>query len=198
MLADELAARILSSGRPVIRASIDGFHRPKAERYVRGRASPEGYYYDARDLDAVMALLLVPLGPGGDRRYRTASFDLENDRPLAQDAMLASPDGILLVDGNFLQRPELRTGFDLTIFVDIAKPIALARAIARDSVFLGGTQITAQLYAMRYEPAFELYERLCAPQLAADAVFNNDDLAHPRLAIRAGGRLGAAHDPRKV
>jgi uridine kinase len=33
-----------SNGCPVIRTSIDGFHRPKAERYLRGRHSAEGYY----------------------------------------------------------------------------------------------------------------------------------------------------------
>jgi uridine kinase len=189
MLADELAAHILSGGRPVIRTSIDGFHRPKAERYARGRTSPAGYYYDSRDLEAVMALLLSPLGPAGDRRYRTASFDLENDRPLAQDATLAEPDAVLIVDGTFLQRPELRAGFDLTIFVETSKPVALARGIARDSALLGGTDAAAKLFAARYEPAFDLYERLCAPQSVADALFDNDDLAAPRLRLRPDGRL---------
>src|SRR5204862_4399367 len=66
-LAAELATLLVARGRPVIRTSIDGFHRPKAERYARGRTSPEGYYYDARDLTAMMTLLLAPLGPNGDR-----------------------------------------------------------------------------------------------------------------------------------
>ena len=62
-LADELAGVLNRKAREVIRTSIDGFHRPKAERYARGRHSAEGYYHDARDLDAVNALLLSPLGP---------------------------------------------------------------------------------------------------------------------------------------
>src|SRR6185295_10072497 len=66
-LSDELAGALRREGRDVIRTSIDGFHRAKAERYARGRHSAEGYYYDARDLSAIMALLLVPLGPGGNR-----------------------------------------------------------------------------------------------------------------------------------
>ena len=189
-LANELAARVAGGGRPVIRTSIDGFHRPKVERYARGRTSPEGYYYDSRDLDAVMRLLLAPLGPGGDRRYRTASFDLESDRPIDQDVRVANADATLLVDCTFLQRPELRDGFDLTIFVETAKPLALVRGIARD---VGASRRNrtrqAKLYGVRYEPAFDLYERLCAPQSAADAVLNNDDLAAPRLRLRPGGRL---------
>ncbi len=43
-LADELSQKIKQAKRPVIRTSIDGFHRPKVERYARGRYSAEGYY----------------------------------------------------------------------------------------------------------------------------------------------------------
>lgn len=195
MLADELAACLTGRGCPVIRTSIDGFHKPKAERYARGRTSPEGYYYDSRDLAAVMRLLLGPLGPGGDRRYHTASFDLENDRPIDQAARVAGASAILLVDGTFLQRPELASGFDVAIYVATADDIATARGISRDAGQLGGVAATQELYAARYRPAFDLYERLCFPETCADAVFDNDDLAHPRLTIRPDGRLAAAHGP---
>lgn len=47
ILADELVKPLEELGRPVIRASIDGFHRPRAERYARGKNSPEGYYFDS-------------------------------------------------------------------------------------------------------------------------------------------------------
>jgi hypothetical protein len=49
VLADELAERISALGRCVVRASVDGFHRPRAERYRPGRTSPEGYYRDSYD-----------------------------------------------------------------------------------------------------------------------------------------------------
>jgi hypothetical protein len=51
--ANELGALVAQRNREVIRTSIDGFHRPRAERYARGRYSPEGYYFDARDLGAI-------------------------------------------------------------------------------------------------------------------------------------------------
>lgn len=190
-LADELAAHLRARSRSIIRTSIDGFHRPKAERYARGRASPEGYYYDARDLDAVVSRLLAPLGPGGDRRYRTASFDLESDQPIDQDASVADADAILIVDGTFLQRPELAGGFDVTIYVATADDIATARGVNRDAERLGGAAAAAELYAARYRPACALYERLCAPEARADVVFDNNDLERPRLTIRSDGRLVA-------
>jgi len=106
MLADELALAI--GGRKVIRASVDGFHRPRAERYRLGADSPEGYYRDSFDLEALRRELLDSLGRGGSRLYRTAVFDFRTDSPRDQGRQRATYDAVLIVDGVFLLRPELR------------------------------------------------------------------------------------------
>jgi len=185
-LSDELATLIKNGGRPVIRASIDGFHRPRAERYARGRRSAEGYYYD---LSAIRRMLLDPLGRQGDRLYRTATFDLKHDRSIEQHAQRAPADAILIVDGTFLQRPELLDGWDVTIFVATSEIACEERGTGRDADLLGGLDAARQLYAQRYRPAFDLYERLCDPQMRADAVVNNEILDLPRVHFRAEGRL---------
>jgi uridine kinase len=189
VFADELAALFEARGRNAIRSSIDGFHRPRAERYARGRYSAEGYYLDACDLPAIRSLLLAPLGPGGDRRYRTACFDLETDQPVEQAPVTASRESVLIVDGTFLQRPELRGHFDLAVFLDTSEPIAEIRGILRDAEHRGGMVEARRLYAERYGPAFQLYEEACRPSLLADAVVKNDDLHHPQIVIRPDGRL---------
>lgn len=56
--ADDLADRIT---RPVIRATIDDFHRPRAERHGRGEG-PESYYHDTFDLAALRTTLDGPPG----------------------------------------------------------------------------------------------------------------------------------------
>lgn len=188
-LSDEIAALIHDMGRAVVRTSIDGFHRPRAERYARGRYSAEGYYHDARDLSAIMTFLLAPLGPGGNRPYRTASFDLDDDRPVEQEPQLAPSDAVLIVDGTFLQRPELRDGWDATIFVATSETVAQDRGVKRDMERLGGEEAARQLYARRYRPAYDLYERLCSPEQSADIVLTNDDFERPRLHVRQDGRL---------
>jgi uridine kinase len=188
-LADEIAELLNAEGRDVIRTSIDGFHRPRAERYARGRHSAEGYYYDARNLDAINSMLLLPLGAGGSREYRTASFDLLNDHAIEQTAKTAPSDAILIVDGTFLQRPELVENWDLTIFIETTEATSEQRGVGRDTQLLGGIEAARQLYAVRYQPAYRLYESLCAPAVSADAVFNNEDVAHPVLTIRSDGRL---------
>ena len=73
---------------------------------------------------AIAALLLAPLGPSGDRQYRTASFDLDADQPIQQEPRTAAEDAILIVDGTFLQRPELQNHWDITVFVRNSAEVA--------------------------------------------------------------------------
>jgi uridine kinase len=183
-VADEIAEVLRARGRDVIRTSIDGFHRPRAERYARGRYSAEGYYRDARDLGSVRALLLDPLGHGGTRQYRTASFDLERDRPLDLPPRGARADSILIVDGTFLQRPELVDAWDLVVFVDVPEAVATARGMARDRALLGGEDAAAEIYRRRYGAAFAIYEEECAPRPRADVIFDNRDFDHPTMTVQ--------------
>src|ERR1044071_978248 len=78
-LAQELLPQLRSYRRPVIRASIDGFHNPSHIRHKRGSTSPEGYYHESFNYPALIESLLVPLGPSGSREYRSAVFDYRTD-----------------------------------------------------------------------------------------------------------------------
>lgn len=48
------------------------FIHPRALRYRQGRHSPEGFFQDSYDYAQLKAVLLDPLSPGGDGRYRDA------------------------------------------------------------------------------------------------------------------------------
>ncbi|MEI6001358.1 uridylate kinase [Paraburkholderia bengalensis] len=177
----ETHAEPVRAGREVINGSVDGFHRPKAVRYQRGRFSAAGYYHDARDLDAVRRLLLNPLGPGGDRVYRLASFDLDLDIPIDAPSARASTDAILLLDGSFLQRPALRPALDLVIFLYAELKEANARGIERDKLRYGPGTDVEMLYELRYNPAFEMYRAECRPDENADIVIDNSNPTAPVL-----------------
>jgi uridine kinase len=183
-LADALAPAIRRRGRPVIRASVDGFHRPRAERRRRGPESPEGYYHDSFDYPALRAHLLLPLGPGGDRQYRRAVFDFRTDSPVVAPPVAALADAILLCDGVFLLRPELDDCWDYRIFVAVDLAVALQRAVGRDQALFGGAEATRRRYLTRYIPGQQLYLRAVRPQERADAVVANDDPLHPGLLVR--------------
>jgi uridine kinase len=93
-LADELAVVLRARGREVIRASIDGFHRPRSQRHRQGPESPCGYYEDSFDQERLLAELLHPLGDAGSRLYRTRIFDYRADAPVRAEPMRASADAI--------------------------------------------------------------------------------------------------------
>ncbi len=191
-LANALANILRHKGRQIIRASVDGFHRPKAERYARGRFSGEGYYYDARDCDAMRRLLLDPLGPDGDGYYRIASLDLETDGPISAPAFSASQRAILIVDGTFLQRAELADAWEMVVFLNAPEAEAAARGMARDVARLGDEALVKRLYAERYRPAFALYEAACDPLNTADCVVECDAVGRAAVQFRDAGLLAEA------
>jgi uridine kinase len=178
-LADELVAPVRGHGRPVIRASIDGFHNPARIRHARGSVSPEGYYYDSFNYGTVTESLLAPLGPDGSRRYCAAAFDYRTDLPVSIETRLAEENAILLFDGVFLLRPELAAYWDFTIFVDASFEVALARAQERDAAFLGSVEEVRRRYEQRYIPGQKLYFAECRPKERAQVVIDNSDPADP-------------------
>lgn len=181
-LADDVAGLVAARGFPVIRASIDGFHRPRIDRYRRGRESPEGYYRDSFDLVVLRRELLDPLGPGGNRRYRVAVFDEARDLPAPSPVAAADPDAVLLFDGVFLQQPALAGSWELVVFVDSSPDIVLGRAIRRDAGRFGSPAEAEARYRARYLPGQELYLDECRPRERADILVFNDDPAFPVVA----------------
>ena len=179
MLANELADAL--RGREVIRASIDGFHRPRDERNRLGSDSPEGYYRDSFDLDALRRELLEPLGPSGSRLYRAAVFDFRTDAPVEAPGRRARDDAVLVFDGVVLLRAEIRDDWDLSIFVRVAPEESLGRALRRDLKLFGSTEEIERRYRTRYLPGQQLYLADADPTARADFVLDNDCPEQPRL-----------------
>jgi uridine kinase len=180
-LAGELAAAVDGLGRPAIHLSMDGYHHPRAHRYRQGRSSAAGYYEDAYDFASLVANVLVPLGPGGDRRYRPRIIDLASDHP-ADDPPARAPEGaVVVVDGSFLQRSEVVDHWDLRIFVHTDLAVAQARGVARDAALLGGEAAARAAYQDRYHAAARRYLDAVGPAGRATVIVDNDDPTRPQL-----------------
>jgi uridine kinase len=180
-LAGELATAIRSRGRRVVRLSMDDFHNSRACRYRLGRRSAEGYYDDAFDFKALAEDVLKPLGEHPNPRYRRRLRDLTTDDEIEHEWELAASDSIVLVDGTFLQRPEIAALWDTRIFVATSFAVALQRAIGRDAELFGGAEETARIYGERYHAACRHYLQSVDPGSLATYVIDNDDPARPRL-----------------
>jgi len=181
VFADELAAQIAALNRPVIRASVDGFHRPRAERIRQGPDSAQGYYQDSFNHEAIIENILAPLGPRGNSQYREAVFDFRVDSPVDSPLLEAPDDAILLFDGVFLMRPELNAHWDFRIFLDVDFEITTERATKRDAELFGSTEAVRERYRNRYVPGQQLYLNTVNPLAKADIAFNNNDPASPRI-----------------
>jgi uridine kinase len=177
--ADELAAIVRELGRPVVRASVDGFHNPRAIRYRKGQTSPDGYYEDSYDYEALHRNLLAPLGPGGSRRYRIASFDHFTDSPVEHPLCEAPAEAVLIFDGIFVQRPELRDYWDVGVFLDVPFEISIPRGAGRGPGF-GSPDPLAPSNAL-YIGGETRYLRECAPTERATFVIDNSDLTQPAV-----------------
>jgi uridine kinase len=183
-LADELAVVLRQRGREVIRVTIEDFLTPRSQRYRRGEDSAEGCYHDSFDFDALHRVLLDPLGPDGDRRFRQAVYDKLTDTALSEPASTAPDDAVLLFDGVFLMRPELIDRWDLRIFVSAAFEKTLDRARTRDQSPLRSATEVERRYRSRYLPSQQFYFDTVRPTDHADIVVHNDDPHEPAWEAR--------------
>ncbi|MCP2244078.1 gamma-glutamylcyclotransferase [Lentzea aerocolonigenes] len=186
-LARELTAAIALRGRSAAHLSMDGFHHPRAIRHRQGRDSADGYYADAYDFASFSRLVLEPLGPGGDRKYRQRIIDLLSDTPIDEPPVEAAEDLVLVVDGSFLQRD---LEWDEVVFVDTPFEVARERGTRRDTDLLGGLEQAERAFDQRYHAASRRYLAEVGPAARASVVVSNADVARPVLR-RIGGPAGA-------
>lgn len=175
--ADQLAAQLRDGGRDVVRISIDDFHQPRTVRYRRGRTSPEGFWLDSYDLRALHRWVLQPLGPGGDRRYRSAAHDLATDRPVEPPEQTVPAGGVLVLDGLFLHRDDLLGTWDLSIFLQAPFSVTVPRMATRD----GSSADPGHPSPTRYVQGQGLYFAACSPWTRADVVVNNTNVDTPAV-----------------
>ena len=140
-----------------MRISLDFFERPPAERYARGELSPEGYYLDAFDVERLHAHVLSVGGPS---------------------------ELVVVVDGVFLQRPELADLWDATVWVDADLEAAAERARERDSVRTDSLEQELERYRLRYFPAQRRYIEERRPHERATFVLRDTGLTEPELVRR--------------
>ncbi|MFK5583692.1 uridine kinase [Serinicoccus sp. LYQ131] len=178
-LAQELVALAGHvAGRAVRTVSVDGFHHPRAHRYARGRTG-QTCYQDSYDYEALRARVLRPFRAGRD--IVPAAFDVAADVPVDPAPVALPEDALLLVEGVFLRRPELRGEWDATCLVTAPAPVSVPRGNARfPASRVAGDEDPAHPANERYVEAQRLY-RLQARTWPPEWIVDNTDLQRPEL-----------------
>jgi uridine kinase len=177
VFANELAEVLKRRGIAVLRASVDGFHHPPSTRYQRGRRSPEGFFLDSYDYDAVRRLLLEPLARSGERRFVRRIYDVHAETRVEVVRESVYDVEALVFDGIFLHRPELRDLWDLSVFLEVDFEVSIPRGAGRG---YGDPDPTAPSNR-RYVEGQRLYLSTCRPHERATWVIDNNILADARL-----------------
>ena len=178
---------------PSLRASIDGFHRPRESRVRRGALSPVGYFRDSFDYAGLADLLLVPFRTGANE-VRVKTFDWRSNLPIEQDPTLIPERMVLVFDGVFLLRREIQALWDLSVYLRVSDSVVLSRALTRDVGLVGAPEEVRKRYETRYLPGQALYRSECDPESVAHVVVDNSDFADP-IVIRRWTRPATGTAP---
>lgn len=160
--ADDLAAELRTLGHETFRASLADFQQPRARRDARGVDSVVGLYEDGYDYSAFRRVLLGPFRLAGSTGFSTAFFDAPRDVPFESKWQTGPADAVLVVDGPYLLRPELRGIWNFTVRLDSVTPGAGPGASPRE------------------DDAQALYKTAVGPLVSPSAIINIDAPEHPR------------------
>ncbi|WP_181274458.1 uridine kinase [Brevibacterium oceani] len=162
--------------RPLACVSIDGFHRPRSVRYAEGRG-PESFYRDSYDYPAFVESVVEPFRTG--EAIAPAVWDVDADEPVAPDPLNLPDDCVLLVDGIFLHRPELRDHWDASVWIEVPFAVSVPRGNARFP-HLNDADPESESNR-RYVGGQRLYFAEAAPWDRATWNLDNTDLDRPNL-----------------
>jgi hypothetical protein len=113
--------------------------------------------------------VLDPLAPGGRGSWLPRLRDRESDRSVRAELRIAAPGTVAVVDGRFLLREEIRSGFDLLVHLSVS-PAARARRLPAEEL-------------ARVLPAWERYLTECRPAERADVVAKFDHPDRPAVLV---------------
>jgi len=94
--------------------------------------------------------------------YYTDAFDLAAFR-----AAVAAADGTVIADGIFIHKPEIVDVWDLSVWLEVDRATARARALTRDAPWM---EDAVTRYERRYGPAEDRYLAEVDPASLADIV----------------------------
>lgn len=167
-ISEKLADGLKADGYNAVILHIDDFIHPKAVRYNDNYEEWVCYYNLQWRYDYLIENVVKPIKAGGDYCGDIELYNKENDTYF-KEKLNVPPGTAVIIEGIFLQRPELDKIFDFMIYIDISEYERLERVLKRDG-YIGNEQQIKAKYDNRYFPAERKYFSECKPCERADLV----------------------------
>jgi len=116
----DLVELLKKHGHSAFAARLADFAAPRDRRDARGTDSAEGRYRDFYDYSALRRVLIEPFRMGGSTGFVAAHYDRARERQIQAKWLTAPEDAILVLSGEYLQRPELRGLWNFTAWLESA------------------------------------------------------------------------------
>lgn len=148
---------------------IDDFIHPRDIRYVDNIEEWKCYYYLQWRYDYISDILKKLKQEGaffeGIEIYnkKTDCYDIKT--------LKIKPETVLIIEGVFLQRKELKDLFDFVMYIDVPKEERLRRVLKRDT-YIGNEREIEEKYKKRYFPAEDYYVKTCHPSKCANLQYD--------------------------
>jgi|GEM_PF-170850 len=152
---------------------IDDFIHLKHIRYDKSKEEWDCYYNIQWRYDYLVKEILSPVKREDKIDKLIELYDKENDGYIKQQ-ILIEHGTVLLLEGIFLQRKEIKSYLDFIIYLDVPQEVRLSRVLKRDG-YIGGLKDIKCKYERRYFPAEEKYILDYSPIENADFVVKYEE-----------------------
>jgi len=169
-LAKHIEEYLAQRGIPTAQISLDDLLHPKPIRH-KNKDQVQGYFEDNFDYASLIGCIIDPAHKTAHFKTSYPILNLETDQITACHLEFNGP-GILIIEGVFLFRKELREQFDFKIWIDIDFEDAMIRILkrSRDQRY-GGVDAIRKRYETRFFPTQRFHLDRDQPANVADFIF---------------------------
>lgn len=170
---NSLEEQVRVLGRVPVVLHIDDFITPRSVRYNDNYEEWYCHYVLQWRYDYLIEQVLAPVRMGSHVQAQIELYNNGQDSYYLENVVIPSG-AVLLLEGVFLQREELSSHVDHVIYLDVPRPVRLARQLKRDTS-IGDEQAIMAKNNRRYFPAEDHYLVECEPTKHADLVIHRVD-----------------------
>ncbi len=174
-MARQVVEELKSRGLNAALIGLDAWHNSPEKRFNKD-APAQHFYRHAFRFEELFEILINPL-----KHNKSTHITVELTRLPEDDLYLHSYDfdeiDVIVLEGIFLFKKELRKNYDLAFWVECSFEAALQRAILRNQEGLSEKEIISD-YRTIYFPAQKIHFTKDKPKSDVDGIVENDELGN--------------------